>query len=218
MREPPRALTLDLFGTLVDFSVPRDEPPLVADLLDEIGAGSDPQAVLETWMRASLADRAKTPFRTVRSTLEHGARVAADRHGIAIEPERWASSLEALWASRPLHDDVEETLDLLDDAGVPRAIVTNLDRGVLARVLERTPLGGRVDAAICSEHARAYKPHPRPFRMALDELRVEPDAAIHVGDRPGEDRAGARATGMACVIVDRPGTDLVEALARAGLR
>lgn len=96
MREPPRAVTLDLFGTLVDFSVPRDEPPLVAELLDEIGARSDPGAVLETWMRASLADRAKTPFRRVRSTLEHGARVAADRHGLVIDPGRWARSLEAL--------------------------------------------------------------------------------------------------------------------------
>lgn len=83
-------------------------------------------------------------------------------------------------------------------------------------MLERPPLGGRIDAAVCSEHARAYKPHPRPFRMALDELGVQPDAAIHVGDRPGEDRAGARAAGMACVIVDRPGTGLAEALAPAG--
>lgn len=217
MRDPPRAVTLDLFGTLVDFSVRRDEPPLVEDLLAETGTRLDPEAVLETWMRTSLAERAKTPFRSVRSTLAHGARVVADRHGLDIDPARWASLLEALWASRPLHEDVGTALDLLDDVGTPRAIVSNLDRDVLDRVLARTSLGSRVDTAVCSEHARAYKPHPRPFRMALSELDVRPDGVVHIGDRPGEDRAGARAAGMACVLVDRPVRGLVEALGSVGV-
>lgn len=197
------ALTLDLFGTLLDFSVERDEPPLIADLLDAAGAESDPHAVLETWMRASLADRAKTPFRPIRATLVRGARTAADQHGFAIDPERWATALEDRWAASPLHPDAEGVLDAFDAAGVPWAIVTNLDAGVLERVLANTSLGERSPVAVCSEHARAYKPHPRPFRMALERLGVQPGKAVHVGNRASEDRAGAHAAGMRCRLIDR---------------
>jgi FMN phosphatase YigB (HAD superfamily) len=58
---------------------------------------------------------------------------------------------------------------------------------------------------VSSEQARAYKPHPRPFRMALHRLGLEPDEAVHVGDDPGEDRAGARAAGLEARLVGEEG-------------
>lgn len=198
-----QAITLDLFGTLVDFSIERDEPPLVRELLHEAGETADADAVLATWVAASLDDRAKTPFRRVHEALVTGAEETAREHGLAIDPERWADRLEQLWALRPMFGDVRDALDRIEAAGVPWAIVTNLDRHVLDRVLASTHLGSRSPVAVSSEHARAYKPHPRPFRMALDRLGVDPASAVHVGDRPSEDRAGAHAAGMWCVIVDR---------------
>lgn len=192
------AVTLDLFGTLVDFDVQRDERPLVAELLDTDEA--DPDAVLATWVRESLAERGKTPFRTVRTSLVEGARRTARRHALDLEPRRWATRLEQLWAHRPLREEAPAVLDRLEAAEVPVAIVTNLDAHVLERVLDRTRLGERVPVAVCSEHARSYKPHPRAFRMALERLEVDARASVHVGDSPGEDRAGAGAAGMAAVL------------------
>lgn len=197
----PQAVTLDLFGTLVDFSVQRDEPPLVADLLDEAGIERDPEGVLAVWLRASLDERGKRPFRTVRTALVHGARRMADELELTIDPETWATALEDRWAASPLHDDVPDALGRLEDAGVPWGLVTNLDAGILDRVLGATGLDKRVEVAVCSETARAYKPHPRPFQLALEQLAVEPGAAVHVGDSRSEDLPGARAVGMRCLLV-----------------
>lgn len=199
----PEAVTLDLFGTLVDLDVHRDEPPLVAGLLEARGHEADPEAVLTSWLEESLRRRAATPFRRVRETLIDGARQAASTHGLDIDPQRWADELESLWASAPLHPDVPEALSRIEGEALPWAIVTNVDEHVLDRLLENTGLDGRVPVVITSERARAYKPHPRPFRMALDRLEVPAAKAIHVGDRASEDRAGARATGMSSALVDR---------------
>lgn len=193
------AVTLDLFGTLVDFDIQRDERPLVAELLGS-GAAVDQDAVLATWVRESLAERARTPFRTVRASLVEGAHRTAREHGLEVDPDAWATRLEELWRDRPLREEAPVVLDRLDAAEVPMAVVTNLDASVLEQVLARTGLAERVPLVVCSEHARAYKPHPRPFRMALERLGADPVASVHVGDSPGEDRAGAKAAGMDAVV------------------
>lgn len=198
----PGAVTLDLYGTLADFSIERDERPLVADLLAEADLEADPGRALRVWVRESLAERARTPFRTVRVAIRRGAERAARRLGLDLDPDRWAGALETLWATRPLREDARPALDRLEAAGVPTALVTNVDEPVLAALAERTGVTGRVDAVVTSHRARAYKPHPRAFRMALDRLGVPPGRAVHVGDSPGEDRAGARAAGMRAVLVD----------------
>ncbi len=200
-----RAVTLDLYGTLLDFDVERDETPMVADLLDETGSQLDPSHVLACWVREALDDRAKQPFRSVRSCLEAGAAATRRRLGLNIDPVAWADALEHLWMTREPFPGTLEAMDRLRDAGLRLAIVTNLDTHVLSNVVERTGLGGMVDAAVSSERARAYKPHPRPFQLALDALDAGPADAIHVGDSPGEDRAGAHAAGMQCVLVDEQG-------------
>jgi putative hydrolase of the HAD superfamily len=45
------------------------------------------------------------------------------------------------------------------------------------------------------------KPHPAPFRAALDLLEVDVDAAVFVGDRPDKDVMGAVGVGMRVVRV-----------------
>lgn len=211
--EAPQAVTLDLFGTLLDFDVVRDERPLVAELLEEAGEAADAEHVLSTWLTASLEERGRTPFRTVRSSLVHGARIAARRHELSIDPDYWASALETLWATRPLHEEAHRALDLLEEHGIARAIVTNVDEPVLEALVRRTGLDERVDVIVSSHRARCYKPHPRLFRMALARLGVEPGQAVHVGDDPGEDRAGARAAGLRAVLVDPPEITVADALA-----
>jgi len=46
------------------------------------------------------------------------------------------------------------------------------------------------------------KPDPAIFRLALEALRVAPEATIHVGDTPAADVAGALAAGVRPVLVD----------------
>jgi putative hydrolase of the HAD superfamily len=56
---------------------------------------------------------------------------------------------------------------------------------------------------VISRSTGAAKPDPAPFHQALAALDLQPRQVWHVGDSP-EDEAGARAAGVACVLVRRP--------------
>lgn len=203
MEHAPRAVTFDLFGTLLDFSIARDEPRLVKRLLAQEGAAAPVDAVLSTWLEASLAHRAREPFRTVSEALTVGAAAARDAFSLDADPARWTEALEDLWATRPAASGARELLEGLRARGVPYAIVTNLDQHVLDRVLAHARLASLVDVAVCSELARAYKPHPRPFQLALARLGVRARDAVHVGDSAREDGVGAAAAGYGAARIVR---------------
>lgn len=212
MDRAPRAVTLDLFGTLLDFSIERDEPPLVERLLVQDGSSAPVDAVLSTWLKVSLAHRAREPFRTVEEALTVGAEGVREAFSLDLDPRRWTRALEDLWASRPPSPGARELLAALRAQGIPYAIVTNLDQRVLDRVLDHAGLATLVDVAVCSELARAYKPHPRLWQLALAPLGVRAADAVHVGDSPKEDLAGATAAGLRAVLVDPHAGDRRELL------
>ena len=49
------------------------------------------------------------------------------------------------------------------------------------------------------------KPSPTIFRAVLELLRVEPSAAVMVGDSLADDVDGAQAIGMRAFLIDREG-------------
>ena len=53
--------------------------------------------------------------------------------------------------------------------------------------------------ALCAEDLGIGKPDPAPFREALRQGGVEAGAAVHIGDHPGDDIAGAQQAGLRAV-------------------
>lgn len=49
-----------------------------------------------------------------------------------------------------------------------------------------------------------WKPHTRPFEVALSKLGVEPKRAVYVGDNPTKDFYGPTQLGMRTVRIRRP--------------
>ena len=49
------------------------------------------------------------------------------------------------------------------------------------------------------------KPHPRIFRLAVQQARVTPDEAVYVGDLYSVDVRGARAAGLDAILLDPAG-------------
>jgi putative hydrolase of the HAD superfamily len=65
---------------------------------------------------------------------------------------------------------------------------------------------GLVADAVLTSHAHGKtKPHESIFRAMLDALDVPAADAVMVGDTLDDDIEGARAVGMAAVLVDREG-------------
>jgi putative hydrolase of the HAD superfamily len=96
----------------------------------------------------------------------------------------------------------------LDELGVGLAVVSNADGTVEAQlavdgICQVGPGPGvSVAAVLDSSVVGVAKPDPSIFRLALDALGVDAAEAIHVGDTPAADVAGARAAGVTPVLVD----------------
>jgi len=73
-------------------------------------------------------------------------------------------------------------------------------------VLCDTGLHGLVDGVVTSAEVGVAKPDGRLFAAALEVAGVPPGEALHVGDDPEADAAGALAAGLAAVLLARDGT------------
>ena len=67
---------------------------------------------------------------------------------------------------------------------------------VLRKVMERDGLLHHFEALTFSDEIGSAKPQPEPFLRTLVALDVQPEAALHIGDLPETDLAGARDVGM----------------------
>jgi putative hydrolase of the HAD superfamily len=162
----------------------------------EIPPGSDryrhyPGGEQEYWLRFS------------RDTIERatGRRLDDDEALAFLKRLRGAFEHRDAWH---LYEDVPPTLARLHEMGVRMAVVSNWD-SKLPGVLELLDLARWFDHVAVSHLERVEKPDPELFHVALRALGVPPDRALHVGDRPELDAAGAKAAGIDVILVDRSG-------------
>jgi putative hydrolase of the HAD superfamily len=196
-----RAVLFDAFGTLIELDRPAQR--LRTSLRERLGADVSEQRARAA-MRAEIAHYAA------------GCRWAADGASLA----RLRSDCAAvLMAELELDPGGELALAVLGDAVRFRAYpdaATGLqaaaDRGLATAVVSNgdCSLGDALSAAglevgevVDSATSGAVKPDPAIFLEALRRLGVSPGQALHVGDAPELDGAGARAAGIDVVIVDR---------------
>jgi|ERR1051326_3196217 putative hydrolase of the HAD superfamily len=90
--------------------------------------------------------------------------------------------------------------------GLKIAIISNWDVR-LRRLLEGMGVISLFDAVLISTEVGVEKPDPRIFQFACEQLGVQPGEALHVGDNLREDVEGARAAGVAAILIDRKGGD-----------
>jgi putative hydrolase of the HAD superfamily len=119
-----------------------------------------------------------------------------------------------------------DALAALAARGLGLAIVSNADGTVEADLLRYSicqmgsGAGVAVGAILDSTVAGVAKPDPDIFHRALEALGVPPERAVHVGDTPAADVAGARAAGIRPVLVDpydlHPDADCVRVRSLAG--
>ena len=74
--------------------------------------------------------------------------------------------------------EVGEVLDALRREGVALGVVTNCSEKLAAKAVACT--GIDFDVVVTAERAGYYKPDPRPYKMALDELDVTPGRCLFV--------------------------------------
>ncbi|MBW4655268.1 MAG: HAD family hydrolase [Kaiparowitsia implicata GSE-PSE-MK54-09C] len=107
------------------------------------------------------------------------------RHELGIVPPEYAASIERL--------SQKFRLGLVIDIWAPKArwIETLNQCGVL-------PL---CEATSFSSDCGMVKPSPRPFLEVLEEMQVNPQDAVVIGDSVRRDLGGATAAGISCILV-----------------
>ena len=156
------------------------------------GNADDPAAFTARYRRVVL-ERA-TPDDDYADLLRELGVGDVDRF-LEAEHEVWRPAYSPLASAQAL-------LDALRGRGIRTGLVANSwpDPARLLRAdVEAFGLADRLDVLVFSEEAGARKPQPEIFLRALEQLGVEPENAIFVGDRLETDVSGAAQLGMTTV-------------------
>lgn len=109
-------------------------------------------------------------------------------------PQHWA-----------LYPDTLSALKGLKEQGFELGIISNFDTRLFT-VLKGLGLTDLFDTVTISSLARAAKPAPRIFRLALEKHAADAAEAVHVGDSVRDDLEGARSANLAGLLLDREGS------------
>jgi putative hydrolase of the HAD superfamily len=204
---PLRAITLDLWGTILDLRDPREKIERRREMLLAAICGAG---------HACTADQLRGGYRATARVIDEA--IALDRRDVG-PAGRWAelmrqlgfplesvpfSAVEAAYEDLtleylpPLIEGVADAIDRL--AGRYRlGLICNTGYTggrVLKQVLERHRLASYFGILTFSNEFGWLKPDPRIFHHTLEVLGADPREALHVGDMEELDVAGAHAAGL----------------------
>jgi HAD superfamily hydrolase (TIGR01509 family) len=207
---PIRAALFDLGNTLVSYYQPSEFMPILRRSL---------QACLLTLGHSPLTREAETDL--VHQALE----LNQERADLAVWPleerlrvlfshdsldaggaERLCDAfLQPIFATARVNRDALPVLAGLKRRGVKTAIVSNTPWGSSGRAwraeLARHGLLTAVDAVVFCTDVGWRKPHPIPFRRALQMLDTSAAEAVFVGDDPAWDIEGAGGAGLRAILL-----------------
>lgn len=124
-----------------------------------------------------------------------------ERHPEALaEAKEWMySRVEELFVDVGWRPGARRALELAREQGLMSALVTNTERRLVGRALDR--LGREFfDHAVCGDDVPNGKPHPDPYVRGAQLLGVEPSNCLAIEDSP-TGTAAAEAAGCSVLVV-----------------
>lgn len=169
----------------------------------------EPEDVAEVWQR--VLDRSSTAEelakgRDLSSARHHEVWTAlyraagAERLAAGLSNELYALTISAdSWAAFP---DTLPTLAAVRDRGLRVGVLS--DTGFdLRPAMDQLGLSPYLDSVVMSFETGVCKPAVKAFLTACDQLQVDPQRTLMVGDNPLTD-SGAVAAGMYVFLLPRP--------------
>lgn len=202
--EPVRALTFDLFGTILDLG--GSLTPFIQRFLTQKQASVAPQRFWELWRQRQRLEQ----FQDSLMMLGHSGYLETSRRALVYTlkltkveagPEEVASLMGA-WQHLQPFADVLPALPRLQ-ARYQLVVLSNGEPEFLAHLVEnqvRWPF----DRVISVSTIGAFKPHPAVYRRATRELGLEVGECLMVSSN-SFDVVGARACGYRAAYVNRYG-------------
>jgi len=191
-----RACVFDAYGTLFDFASAasrcRDTLGNKADRLTALWRDKQLQY---TWLRAAQGRHAD--FWQVTGDALDFALEALDLAEPGVRDR-----LMQLYLRLDPFPEVRAVLRQLRVAGFRTAILSNGSPRMLAAAVDNAGLGDLLDAVLSVEAVAVYKPHPKVYQHAVDQLGVAADAIAFQSSNAWDAHA-ASAFGMKVVWCNR---------------
>jgi 2-haloacid dehalogenase len=182
-----RWVLFDLNGTLVDPSV----------LAQPLGDGDEAEALIDaTFDEAVQAAMVATLTGTAAGFADLLAGALRRRLALAGRDPADAEPVLGLLGSMPAFVEAPAALERLRGVGLRLGVLTQSGADAAEAVLRFAGLYDRIELVVSAAEAGAFKPDPRPYRLAVERTGASPGevalVAAHWWDVAGAKRAGLR--------------------------
>ena len=195
----PRFITFDAFGTLFRTDGVAD-PTVMGAIIERHDLGLGRKELAQLWWDRSY-QIAFEDFVTVREATRMALASLLHELGVEDDAKGYSDRLLEAWKETDPYPEALGTLRSLAEFDL--GIVSNIDDDVLEALLRRSGFADRFRVVVTSEATRIYKPEPGIFQEALRRAERPAEQAIHLGDSPVEDVAGAKRSGMMAGWINR---------------
>lgn len=190
-------LTFDCYGTLVNWE--EGILRVLRSILSAHHKQVDDATILKLYgdFEQRLEDGEFRPYREVLRLVVHEF---GNELGFKPAAEDEASLPDSLSTWKPWPDTVAALRKLKSKFRL--AILSNVDDDLFAAT--NPQLSVEFDEIITAQQARAYKPSPKIFELALTRIGAPTERVLHVGQSIFHDVIPAQSLGLSAVWVNRP--------------
>ena len=191
------AVIFDLFGTLVPGFARRDYLLVLEQMSSSLSVSSDDfnRIWFETARERNIGVIKSIEANMERVSNELGVR--ATDAGIRQAARIRVDFVRRIMQPRP---DAVEVLSSLKSQGFKLGLISNCSPDTPI-IWQDTPLAPLFDVTVFSSSAGMSKPDPRIYHLATDQLEVQPEDCLYVGDGASQELPGAARVGMNPVLI-----------------
>ena len=190
-------LTFDCYGTLIDWEAGILR--CLHRILAAHGSDVDDATILQLYGEFE-ASAEQGEYRCYREILQSIVGQFGEQLGFAPTIQESKSLADSLAHWNPWPDTVAALTELRNHFQL--SIISNVDDDLFAAT--RPQLRVEFSEIITAQQARAYKPSPKIFELALGRLHTPVHRILHAGQSVYHDVIPAQSLGLATVWVDRP--------------
>jgi len=162
-----RACIFDAYGTLFDYrSAASRCRDVLGENFDQVNALWREKQLQYSWLRA-IQGRHVDFWQVTGEALDF----ALDTAAIADSTVR--DRLMAMYLKLDAFPEVPDMLKRLNVAGLKTAILSNGTPEMLDAAVRNAGIGSLLDAVLSVEAVGVYKPHPKVYQYAIDQLGIK---------------------------------------------
>ena len=193
-----KACVFDAYGTLFDVhSAVGKHRERLGEIADQVSSVWRTKQLEYTWLR-SLMQRHADFWQVTQDALDY----AFDMHGVRDGDLR--QDLIEAYLQLDCYAEVPDALTELKKRGFELAILSNGTPAMLDAAVRNSKLEALIPKVFSVEKAGIFKPDPRVYQIAVDELNVKPEEIVFQSSNAW-DASGAAAFGLRVAWVNRFG-------------